>query len=176
MSPGCEDANKKIIIIIIRCSRPRLVSSEHSTKTLQPLEVVAQMKHLKRIFFCLLSHIFPKKKKKSFETQEISGFSSRRSERGWGLGFLGGIHSLSSSFLQKKEPALTFFFFLPVVNSLQALWLPPPAIWQIHRATQHFWCDECCVTPEDAAHTRSPQVPTRKGVFQRSSPTQKIKK
>lgn len=39
-----------------------------------------------------------------------------------------------------EEPAFTFFFFFlpPVVNSVQVLWLSPPAIWQFDGAVQRF--------------------------------------
>lgn len=126
-------------------------------------------KNVKRVFFCLLSHIF-KKKKKSFETQEISGFSSRRSEVVGVVGVFWEEFTASAARSSMKGRTSIHFFFgffffpPPVVNSLQVSRLPPLAIWQFHGAVQHFQWDERRVTPVGAVHTRSPQVPTRKRV------------
>lgn len=70
-------------------------------------------KNLKWIFFCLLSHIFKKKKKVYWDTGNKWIFLQTEQAGGGGRGgILGRIHSLGSSFLYEgKNPhSLNFFF------------------------------------------------------------------
>lgn len=126
---------------IIRCSRSGLVSSEQSTITLQPFEVVVQneaQKNLKQIFFCLLSHIFLKKV--FWDTGNKWIFLQTEH----GVGVVGGFweeftaSAALSSMKERTSIHFISFFFPPVINSLQVLWLSPPAIWQFYGAAQHI--------------------------------------
>lgn len=106
---------------IIRCSGSGFVSSEQSTITLQPFEVVVQMKHLKRIFFCLLSHIsifFFFVEKVSWDTGNKWIFlQTERGVGGWWWG--SGRNSQPQQLvpLWREELAFTLFYFFFLQSS-----------------------------------------------------------
>lgn len=99
---------------IIRCSR--IVSSEQSTITLQPFEVVVQneaQKNLKQIFFCLLSHIFFKKNKKKVFWDTGNKWIFLQTEHGVGVagGFWEEFTASAALSSMKERTSIYFFYF-----------------------------------------------------------------
>lgn len=169
-SPGCDNA-KKTTTEIIRCSRLGLVSRQEHNNTAAIWSGRTNEAHKKiwSEFSCLLSHIL---KKKSFETQEITGFSSRRSRgAGDGGGCAGHWEEFTASAALSSIEARTSIHLIPpplrLSTACRSCGCRHRRFWQFHRAAQRFqWDERALVTGADKRGAATSQ---------RSSSTQKQK-